>query len=423
MTRRAASRDARLLTATERGELAFDVGPDPRTIGVTLRLAGPAPSEELLAAILEDRLPGAPRWACRVLRPSDGPPQWDPVAVDVAAHVRTVELGSGAEDDVLAATERIMREPWDLAAAPPWRVTRLVTPTGPDAVVLTLHHVLTDGTGALATASALLGMTDPPEPSAAPAPAGPVRGVIQAARTVVLGAAEVAAGFGRAAPRTALAVPISPGFRLTIVDLDLAQVRAVARRSGATVNDVLLVAGTGAMGRLLARRGRPADRLVCSVPVSRARPGDTDRRVRTGVLRVPVPVDPALSSVERLRRTAARSRRRRRFATGESAPLLGGVFELFGRLGIYRHVLERQRVINTVVSNLRGPAEPLALAGVPVAGVVPVAPGVGNVPLYFTALSYAGRLVVTLRADHQVAAELPALAADLRAVVDELADG
>ncbi|ACZ31418.1 protein of unknown function UPF0089 [Xylanimonas cellulosilytica DSM 15894] len=430
MTRRTTRGDARLLTATERGELAFDVGPDPRTIGVVLRLAGAAPSEETLAAILAARLPGSPRWACRVLHPARGRPRWEPAAVDVAAHVRTVAIGSDAEDDLLAAAVTVMREPWDVADAPPWRVTRLVTGAGRDAVVLTLHHVLTDGTGVLATASALLGLTAPPVAAPAPLLAGPVRQVLGAARrpfaagrSVVLGAAEVAAGLGPPAPRTSLTAPLGPGFRLAVVDLDLARVRATARGQGATVNDVLLVAAADALARLLARRGEAVDRLVCSVPVSRWRPGDTDRRARTGVLRVPVPAAPELAATERLRRTAARSRRRRRFATGESAPLLARVFAAFAFVGRYGWVLERQRVINTVVSNLRGPSDPIALAGVPVTGVVPVAPGAGNIPVYFTALSYAGRLVVTLRADERLAAELPALAADLRAVVDELVDG
>lgn len=420
MARQARRSDARLLTATERGELAFDVGPDSRTIGVLLRLDGPAPSEPAVAAVLRAQLPEVPRWSCRVLRPSDGPPRWDPVVVDVADHVRTVEVRSGGEDGLLAAAVQVIREPWDLGAAPPWRVTRLVTGSGGDAVLLTLHHVLTDGTGVLATASALLGMAPWPAPSAAVA-ATPARRAVDAARSVLLGAAEIVAGFGRAARRTSLMTPIGPGFRLAVVDLDLAQVRAAARLHGATVNDVLLVAATGALARLLARRGESTDRLVCSVPVSRVRPGDADRRARTGVLRVPVPVSPGLSTAERLRRTAVLSRRRRRFATGESAPLLARVFAFVARVGSYRRLLERQRVINTVVSNLRGPAERLSVAGVPVTGIVPVAPGVGNVPVYFTALSYAGRLAVTLRAAPAVAGELPALTADLREIVDEIA--
>ncbi|WP_162616404.1 wax ester/triacylglycerol synthase domain-containing protein [Xylanimonas allomyrinae] len=440
---------------TERGELAFDVGPDPRTIGVVLRLAGPAPSEDRLAAILAARLPAAPRWASRVRRTPGERPRWDPVAVDVAAHVRTVRSGSATDDDVLAATVHVMREPWALGESPPWRVTRVVTGTGRDAVVLTLHHVLTDGTGVLATASALLGLA-PPDPGTAPPAqpdprvrpgrgagprvrpgrgAGPrvrpgrgagrapaTHRVLGGARTLALGLAELAAGIGPRAPRTVLSAPIGTGFGLAVVDLDLDRVRAAAHRHGATVNDVLLVAGTGALAGLLARRGDPVTRLVCSVPASRARPGDPDRRARTGVLRVAVPTAPGLAAAERLRRTRARTCRRRRFVSGESAPLLAWGFATLGRWGAYGPVLARQRLINTVVSNLRGPAEPIALAGVPVEAVVPVASAAGNVPVYFTALSYAGRLRVTLRADERWAGELPALADDVRAVVAELVD-
>ncbi len=421
MARASRRGDPRLLTATERGELAVDVGPDARTIGVVLRLDGEAPSESALAEVLRENLPAVPRWSCRVLRPADGRPRWDPVVVDAVDHVRTLDAGSGDEDDLLAAAVRVIREPWDLGSAPPWRVTRLVTATGRDAVVLTLHHVLTDGTGVLATAAALLGMAPLPAEPGAVVRATPVRRVLRAGRSVLAGAAEIAAGLGRPARLTSLMRPIGPGFRLAVVDLDLARVRAAARRHGATVNDVLLVAGTGAIARLLAGRAESTDRLVCSVPVSRVRPGDADRRARTGVLRVPVPVSPGTGAMERLRRTAAMTRRRRRFASGESAPLLAHVFAFLAEHVDYRRALERQRVINTVVSNLRGPSERLALAGVPVTGIVPVGPGVGNVPVYFTALSYAGRLAVTVRVDDTLGAELPALAADVRAIADELA--
>ncbi|GAB2473028.1 WS/DGAT domain-containing protein [Xylanimonas ulmi] len=460
MRRTTARRDVRLLTLTERGELAFDVGPDPRTIGVVLRLAGPAPPEAEIAATLADRLADSPRWSCRVVRPPGLLPRWEPMAVDTAAHVRTLTLapGDGArEDDVMAAAVRVLREPWDLKAAPPWRVTRLVTGTGRDAVVLSLHHVLTDGTGVLATGAALLGMTPPlagsaraapesggaaahepgaagaavraPARAAAHSPASAVAHALGAVRTVALGVAELAAGLGPRAERTSLSAPIEPGFCLANLDLDLDGVRRSAHHHGATVNDVLLVAGAGAVARLLARRGERVDRILCSVPVSRARPGDTDRRARTGVLRVAAPVAapatahgrPGPTASALLLHTAARTRRRRRFATGESAPLLAFAFESLGRLGLYRAVLRRQRLINMVVSNLRGPAEPMAIAGVPVTHVMPIAPGVGNVPVYVTALSYAGRLSVTLRVEARLASELPGLAADVRDVVDELA--
>lgn len=436
-TRADAPRERRL-TVTEVGELALDVGPDARTIAVLVRLAGAAPTEETLATIVAARLGVAPRWACRVVRPGRRRrPVWRPAPdFDPRAHVRTVACGGdGGGAALLARLTDVAREPWDFGR-PPWRLTRVTgVADGRDAVVLTLHHVLADGPGVLATAGALLGMAPGPEASgpgrrAVEVPeVGAVGGagrqarrlgpVAAALRTVGSAVVEVAAGVGPGARRTSLRMPVRPGFALAVVDLDLAAVRAAARRHRATVNDVLLVAGARSLADVLARRGESTDRIIISVPVTRLRAGEADRRVRTGVIRVPVPV-PKTSVTDSLARTAALTARRRRFASGESSVVLAQVFRVFAALGIYRWILEHQRVIDTVVTNLPGPVERLTVAGVPVEEIVPVAPGVGNVPIFFVVLSYAGRLVVCVRADDQVRAELPAVVASFRAAVAEI---
>jgi len=67
--------------------------------------------------------------------------------------------------------------------------------------------------------------------------------------------------------------------------------------------------------------------------------------------------------------------------------------------GLLRVLVRRQRMVDTFCSNLRGPAEEGRLAGRRVTDVVPLGTVSGNVPATFTALSYAGRLTVTVAAD------------------------
>ena len=68
-------------------------------------------------------------------------------------------------------------------------------------------------------------------------------------------------------------------------------------------------------------------------------------------------------------------------------------------MGIYQRFIDHQRLIHTFVSNLKGPDTALTLLGYPITGVVPLAVATGNVTVAFTALSYAGSLVITISAD------------------------
>ena len=52
--------------------------------------------------------------------------------------------------------------------------------------------------------------------------------------------------------------------------------------------------------------------------------------------------------------------------------------------------------MHTFVSDLRGPDMPISLLGCRVLEVVPLSVATGNVTVSFTALSYDGRLVITM---------------------------
>jgi hypothetical protein len=208
---------------------------------------------------------------------------------------------------------------------------------------------------------------------------------------------------------------------LVTADVDLAGLRAAARAAGATVNDVLLVAVTGAVRAVLAARGEVPEDLVVSVPVSARRgtsAGDLGNRV--GVMPVRVPL--AGSRGARLRVVAADTADRRSSgARGSSAALMAPAFRALAATGLLRAVIDRQRLVNLFVTNLRGPAQPLAIAGAPVLEVVPMTSTQGNVAVAFAALSYAGRLTVTAVLDPDVVAQAALLRQALQAELTALA--
>jgi diacylglycerol O-acyltransferase len=84
---------------------------------------------------------------------------------------------------------------------------------------------------------------------------------------------------------------------------------------------------------------------------------------------------------------------------GTSAAVLGLPFRLLAPSGLLRWFFNRQRLIHTFATNLRGPAEPLTFAGVPVQAVIPIPNTTGNVAVAFAVLSYAGTLRISIMSD------------------------
>jgi diacylglycerol O-acyltransferase / wax synthase len=173
---------------------------------------------------------------------------------------------------------------------------------------------------------------------------------------------------------------------------------AHAHAHGATVNDVVVTAVTGALVELLARRGERVAELVVSVPVSRRRssaPGAFGNETGVVPIRVPAVPDPAV------RRAAVVAQRARVAAPerGGSAAVLTPAFRALAAVRAFQPFIDHQRLVHTFVTIVRGPAHHLRVAGAEVAAVVPVAVNPGNVAVSFDVLSYAGTLVVTLVCD------------------------
>ena len=197
------------------------------------------------------------------------------------------------------------------------------------------------------------------------------------------------------------------GIRLLTADVDLAHLRAAARSCGATVNDAVLCAFGRTVHAELAVRGAPVAQLVVGCPVTVAavpglaaggtHSGPVQNRV--GVVRLPVPApDPRRPDVRtHLTRIAALTGPRKRHLSAASTVVLSPVFRALAAAGLYRPMVDRQRTVSTLVTNLRGPEQPVLLCGRAARAMVPVTPIVGNVPIAAVALSYAGRLSVTVR--------------------------
>ena len=125
--------------------------------------------------------------------------------------------------------------------------------------------------------------------------------------------------------------------------------------------------------------------------------------------------------VERLLVVADRTRAAKATDPAATIALLGPLFRLLARLRIFRWFINRQRLVHTFTTNLRGPDTLLRFAGRPVTAIVPVTLVSGNVTSSFAVLSYHGILTVTVIVDPVACPDLEVLEAALRAELDALA--
>src|ERR1700722_19506743 len=414
-------------------QLATDVGPAPMHVGAVLILGtGPGFSVQEAQQLLGERVRDVPRLRQRLRRapPGCGRPFWaDDPAFDLRHHVRQLPCPPPCDErallDVAAA---VTGEPL-LRSRPLWSATFVTgladRGTG---LVIVMNHVLADGIGGLAVLARLVDgiaglRPGNPERARFPVPAPRARALAadawaggarslthlgRSSRTIRQGLAELGgARPPRRLPATSLNRPTGSQRRLDVVAADLAAIRDLGHAHGGTVNDVILAVIAGALRALLASRGEELDLVTASVPVS-ARQAATSGQLgnQVGVMPMALPAGGDLAA--RVTRIAAITRGRKTAARGTSAAVLGPLFRLLAPTGLLRRFINRQQLIHTFVTNLRGPAEPLAFAGAPVRAVIPIPNPTGNVTVTFGALSYTGTLRITVMSDPRRLPDVPA---------------
>jgi WS/DGAT/MGAT family acyltransferase len=435
------------LSALDMINLAVETPDAPTSIGAVLILDGrtlrDAEGRLAFAAIraaIHRRLVDTPslRRIIRRAGPLAGRPVWvDDPAFRIDRHVLLAEAPPpGDEAALLQLAARLMGGVLD-RSLPLWRmwfVTGL--PEGRVAVIVKLHHVLADGLAAIQLIMSTLDapLTDgPPPPQWTPSPspnwaelvADNARDRLAALRRIaplpglrrlavaVRGQQRTLATVRHAA-RTSLNAPIGPRRRLAVLRLDLARTKQVAHRHGGTVNDVVLSLAAAGVRSLLHARAESVDGLWLHTTVATslrapARYAEGGGN-RTGGFVVRLPCGEPNPGV-RLATIAAESSRAKR----RQVPTAGNALLVWlARLRLARLFSRHQHMIHFIESNLAGPFTPVRVLGAPLLEVIPVGNLAGNLGVSFLALSYAGRLVVTVHADADRFADLPVLVAGMR---------
>jgi len=430
------------LSRTDSGFLALE---DRRGLhmhaGCVLVFDGVAPDLAELTERIAERLDGVPRYRRTVVTtgPFPGRSVWvDAPRLQLAGHLRHTALPGAANDAELAQlaarvfSARIDRgKPlWEL-----WLVERLAGERF--ALVSKVHHALVDGEANRDLLS-LLFDAEAAAPSAARSEASPSagRGRLLADRPrEALETALALAGRAReelewrdldplarvgAPPRSRLNTPIGPDRRYAWVEVGLGRLRKAKQRLGGTINDALLTAVAGALGRYLRAHGEDTDGVVLRALIPLADAG-SGRLIATFV---PLPVgieDPR-------RRHAEISRALDGLRSSGRAVAVEVLVEVDGFappsvISRAARLQARQRAFNVAVANIPGPQAARRLLGRELRSIYPALPLARNQALSVAVVSYAGRLCFGLLADSGALEDLDLLAEALEQSLAELAKG
>jgi diacylglycerol O-acyltransferase / wax synthase len=390
-----------------------------------------------LRAVIDARLVVRyPRFS-QVIVESDGRPRLadDPhFALDRHILCRALP-GPGDDATLQALVGELIATPLS-RSKPLWEMHLFDRPDGSCALVVRIHHCIVDGIG---LAQVMLSLTDatPDAPPDAPL----WQDSLVAARTshvrayhrAVAASATSAAANARALAKLLFIPPDArTGLRgrLGITkrvgwtgQLELAQVKATARAQGASVNDVLLAAVSGALHHHLRERGERPRAVRTLVPFNlRALEEPIPRELgnRFGLVFLTLPVDiaePRARLVELTRRMAA-------IKSSREGPVS---YAILKGIGLTPRRVERRIVdiftakASAMTTNVPGPRVPVYLAGTRLRAVLVWAPVSGSVGMTVSIFSYHDNVTIGLLGDAGLVPDPQRIARRAEAELQELA--
>jgi diacylglycerol O-acyltransferase len=401
----------------------------------------PSLRSSFMSITFVDRPPDQVRFRRRMLDAVDGvavlkqrivsapldlaPPRWEPDPdFDLDRHVRWIALPPpGGRRQLLDLAGSIYADPFD-RARPLWRFTIVEgLEDGGCALLAKMHHVLSDGIGAVRVSASFLDLSpdgDEARPARAPADQatssagwfaaaaaalGPIVGAgLSAVRSPVGSvtqglstARSLARQLGLSDPaRSPLWADRSFDNRFDVLSLDLDRVRAAARALGGTVNDAFVTIMAGAAGAYHRELGVDVDELRMSMPISVRHDKEVGGNAWVPA-RVLVPAGP-LTPAERFGEVSARLTTVKKEPGFGMADTFAEVARHLPRPVLLRFARQQVRTVDFACSNVRGAPFDLWIAGAHVEANHPMGPTAG-VAFNATVLSYRGTLDLGLNSD------------------------
>jgi diacylglycerol O-acyltransferase / wax synthase len=379
-------------------------------------------------------------------------PYWvDDPDIDVEYHIRHIALPHpGDWRQLCIQVARIHARPLDLKK-PAWEMYVIEgldnipgVPPGSFAMYTKFHHSAIDGEAGVAIIGALHSLSPDPDP----APAQPITTIadreptplellarmvgsrvnqVKLAASLVTDIGPLVVGLGRkqlgallgkgaAAPTdedappadqkripvTRFNRPLSPHRVLEATPIALHDCQAIrAAFPGVTINDIFLATAGGALRRYLEAKGElPASSLRAMVPIStRAASKDADAGNMIAMAVVPLftQVADAAERLLRVNHGASRGKQQAEAVGKEIPAKLAAIVPSYLVDKVLRNFVIP--TFNLTVSNVRGPAVPLYMAGAKLVTFMPVNLLLDGMGLSITGFSYNGVLWVCVVAD------------------------
>ncbi len=451
------------LSGLDASFLHLEDGPAHMHVAGTAVFDGRAPEYEEYRDHVASRLHLVPRFRqkLRFVPYGQGRPVWvDDPHLNLDYHLRHTALPSpGSKEQLMNLAARVFSQRLD-RSKPLWEMWLVDgLEGGRFAVVGKSHHCLIDGVSGVDITTVIYDLEPDPQPAAPPPvwipkpepsdtqlladalleratdPAEMLRGaraLLRAPRQALGNAREAVeaigslARTGAGAPDTPLNVPIGPYRRFATVEADLGELKGIKNAGGGTVNDVVLAAVSGALGRYLRARGHSTHELElrAMVPISvRAAEehGALGNKVSTMMAPLPVWCEDA---AERLRLVSASMGDLKDSKQAIGANLLTELADFAPPTIMHQaaRLQARQRFFNLVITNVPGPQFPLYLLGRKLLHNYPMVPLARNQALCVGLMSYDGKVDFGLTADYDGMPDLDDFAADLEAAIQELAE-
>jgi WS/DGAT/MGAT family acyltransferase len=423
----------------------WNVERDPvlRSVIIAMVVLDQDPDLEVLRSRIDAMTRFVPKLQQRVVGNQNSlvPPRWeqDP-HYDLDYHVRRLAVrDDGTLRPALAVAETMAEQDFD-RKRPLWEIAVVSGLTGgQSAVIVKIHHAITDGVGGMAMAATLFDLgreprtdlgaiPDTPELaarsplgrilSAASYEAGETLGRLRSATGGAVGLAKDAvsdplgaAGRSRAwvssagrllAPADEPVSPVMTGRSLSVhfetFDIPLAGLKASARAAGATLNDAFVAAVAGGLRRYHEHHGQVPEAVRINMPVNTRTAGDNGGGGNRWVpARFLLPIDEADAAA----RLEALSPLLKQARTEPALALSDHVYRLLTRLPatVATNVSAGlMKGTDVAATNVPGPPIPIYAAGAEVLHMLAFAPK-GGAAVNVAMLSYRGLVEISVNMD------------------------
>lgn len=401
------------------------------------------------------RLAGAPRFRQRIAPvPFEAArPVWvDDAHFDIVHHIHSCRLtGGGDRSELRSFINGILdtrldpaRPLWDM-----WFIDGLSD--GRVAGVLRVHHVMADGLTLLDAALLVLDMeprADPEEPAPWTPRSAPgstelllrsmadrvrhqVDFALSAPRVILdprwmLNAARAVGGLRHVGSSMAPSLPITarvgPHRDMNWMSIPMADLLAVKRARGTTINDVVLAIVTGAVRKHLdtADLDRRPRVLVPVGNVGTDGPDGAGNRFSMIVADLPVDLDDPLDRLASLHEQMTRAK------ASDQASAMTNVFSVVDLVPLKAlrtlapEAMARQPFVNLALTDVPGSRTPGYLLGAQLESLHPIVTGAGNIAVIIGVLSYVDQMGVAITVDPEVVTDPDHLMECFSSAADEL---